>query len=519
MITARSKPSKTLQNNNNNNNNKNNTNSGGWIGCGKGGSSGWMIALIFFLSLIAVVLVVMLSNLYPSSVLTSSTGKADTNHLSIHPLMQAHPSHWHQYVEWLKQSMGHDNSSSIISSSSNKTQHQTQLRGPVDLVKETVLLTVNNTEKHATRSVDVNVNNQLHNLSTINKSHPIVASSGLPSNHYIHKVKDPLHNLLLDSSRPVNADAIHKHYSCQNQTMCYPSVLQLEKVYKLVDDPHEADYIIYLPESSKWDQSECNNPLLLPKLVILDESDSSEVYRPPAKNDLSPFLTFKRSYVRRQNGVFQGYMKYLLNMNILPMTYPVAEAYIKPKAIPIPQRALEIVCTLRGGGHDPTRRRVREFVEEYGKTREIVNIIAGEVNQQSRTVISKQYFEQMATAKIIVTSNPSHWEGDFRLCEAMASGALIFVDEMYVPRPFPFQDHQHLIYYNNKNKTDLFAKLDAIRSNPERLQEIALRGFAHALTFHRAVNLIDYIFCSVHVKERALQEKVYNLLNDNGEFV
>lgn len=143
----------------------------------------------------------------------------------------------------------------------------------------------------------------------------------------------------------------------------------------------------------------------------------------------------------------------------------------------------------------------------------------GEVNHQSRTVISKQYFEQMATAKIIVTSNPSHWEGDFRLCEAMASGALIFVDEMYVPRPFPFQDHQHLIYYNNMNKTDLFAKLDAIRSNPERLQEIALRGFAHALTFHRAVNLIDYIFCSVHIKERALQEKVYNLLNDNGEVI
>lgn len=411
MITTRSnhlqssKSSKVVQNNNN----KNNANNAGgsWIGCGNGGSSGWMIALIFFLSLVAVVLIVMLSNLYPSSALTSSSSKADANHLSIHPLMQVHPNHWHRYVEWLQQSIGHDNSSSTVSSltdqspSSNRTQQLTNLRGSGDLVKETVLL--NNTDKYLGRSVDNNANH-LYNPSLINKSHPIL-TTGLSSGHYIHKVKDPLHNLLLDNSRPVNADAIHKHYSCQNQTMCYPSILQLEKVYKvynckhlgfgvrfyflvreglllhpkiqLVDDPHEADYIIYLPESSKWDQSECNNPLLLPKLVILDESDSSEVYRPPAKGDLSPFLTFKRSYVKRQNGVFKGYMKYLLNMNILPMTYPVAEAYIKPKAIPIPQRALEIVCTLRGGGYDPTRKRVREFVEEYGKTREIVNIIAG----------------------------------------------------------------------------------------------------------------------------------------------
>ena len=36
---------------------------------------------------------------------------------------------------------------------------------------------------------------------------------------------------------------------------------------------------------------------------------------------------------------------------------------------------------------------------------------------------------------------------DFRLMEAMASGALIFVDHMYTPRPHPLIDNKHIVYY------------------------------------------------------------------------
>ena len=47
--------------------------------------------------------------------------------------------------------------------------------------------------------------------------------------------------------------------------------------------------------------------------------------------------------------------------------------------------------------------------------------------------------------------------------EAIASGALIFVDDMYVPRPHQLIHGQHIINYNNLNKTDLFSKLDKFR--------------------------------------------------------
>ena len=52
---------------------------------------------------------------------------------------------------------------------------------------------------------------------------------------------------------------------------------------------------------------------------------------------------------------------------------------------------------------------------------------------------------------------------DFRLMEAVASGALIFVDDMYVPRPHPLIHGQHIVYFNNSNKADLFEKLDKYR--------------------------------------------------------
>ena len=36
---------------------------------------------------------------------------------------------------------------------------------------------------------------------------------------------------------------------------------------------------------------------------------------------------------------------------------------------------------------------------------------------------------------------------DFRLMEAIASGALILVDRMYVPRPYPLIEGVHIVYY------------------------------------------------------------------------
>lgn len=89
---------------------------------------------------------------------------------------------------------------------------------------------------------------------------------------------------------------------------------------------------------------------------------------------------------------------------------------------------------------------------------------------------------------------------DFRLMEAMASGALIFVDYMYVPRPNNLEQHKHIVYYNNNNKTDFFIQMDKYHTNSKRARRVAVAGYLHAMKYHRAVNLIDYVFRTTHLK-------------------
>ena len=134
-----------------------------------------------------------------------------------------------------------------------------------------------------------------------------------------------------------------------------------------------------------------------------------------------------------------------------------------------------------------------------------------QVNTQDRGNFSNNhYFESMYHSQIIVTVNPTNWEGDFRLWEALSSGALVFVDPVFVPHPFPLISGEHVIYFSNTNKTELFSKLDYYRRNKEEARRIAINGYLHAMKYHRTVNLIDYVLRSTHLKE-AMEAKVTKL--------
>lgn len=314
---------------------------------------------------------------------------------------------------------------------------------------------------------------------------------------------------------------------CANQTQCIQPILQLKKTYKvyyckkvshgvrffflikegllhhpniiLVSTPEAAEVIVYLPESAAWGKSECNKPEYYNKLLVLDEGDGPQLFDSGVSNQQK--LMFKRSYVRRHDGTFQSYMGYVKRTDVLPMSYTIADAYVSSTFTRQANRDIEILCTLRPSKHDPARSRVSQWVAEYAKARGVQGALDKPVNGASRTVISTGYFDSMHRAQIIVTANPSGWEGDFRLCESMASGALIFVDQMYVPRPYPLVHDKHYIVYDNKNKTDLFEKLDAYRKDKALARRVALNGYIHAMRFHRAANLIDYVFRTLHMKE------------------
>ena len=125
----------------------------------------------------------------------------------------------------------------------------------------------------------------------------------------------------------------------------------------------------------------------------------------------------------------------------------------------------------------------------------------------------------MRHAKIVVTVNPANWEGDFRLWEAMCTGALIFVDPIFVPHQFPLIDRQHVIFFSNRNRSDLYLKLDYYRQHPEEAKRIALQGYFHAMKYHRTINLVDYILRTAHTREVMIHQKISSLIEDVPDYL
>lgn len=213
------------------------------------------------------------------------------------------------------------------------------------------------------------------------------------------------------------------------------------------------------------------------------------------------FMFFKRSFVSRRDGNFLSFA-HLDKPDVYPLTYAVTDTYL-PQTFRR-QRDLEIVCTLRGSKGMSTRLRVTDWLTEYVSLRGIDSskTVIGQINKGSRNSVSKAYFEQMYSSKIVVTVNPANWEGDFRLWEALASGALVFCDPLFVPHAHPLLDGVHVVHFDNSNKTTLFQRLDYYRSNPAEAERVRIAGYLHAMKFHRTVNLIDYVLRSADVKRR-----------------
>ena len=69
-----------------------------------------------------------------------------------------------------------------------------------------------------------------------------------------------------------------------------------------------------------------------------------------------------------------------------------------------------------------------------------------------------------------------------------------------MPHPFPLIDKKHVIHFSTADKSDLMAKLDYYREHKEEARTIAMRGYEHAMKYHRTTNFIDYVFVTAHTK-------------------
>ena len=246
----------------------------------------------------------------------------------------------------------------------NQTHHPSPLKFAIDAGED----------KSPRKGTDISDSHQLTLLTCPNQSKCIVPELQLQRKFRVYFCK-----------RPVNY-GVRFYFLAREGLLLHPNVVLIdEKKIK------EADFIIYLPGSSPWHKSECNDSSLARKLIVLDEGDGHQIFNPygsyedmakkiPQFDRLKAwyFLYFKRSFVTRKDGKFLNF-PHLDKVDVYPMVYSLAEAYIRTTFNQI--REIDISCTLRAMHGMTTRKRVREWVDEYVKIRGVQNFVSGEVGQ------------------------------------------------------------------------------------------------------------------------------------------
>jgi len=229
---------------------------------------------------------------------------------------------------------------------------------------------------------------------------------------------------------------------------------------------------------------------LLRKTVMIDFRDG--------KDDVFPFPVlkyFKRSIVDKSDIRNLKIQKY--RREIIPISYSIKEEILRmPEFKNIESNSRHIDISIFFQIKNPNRiyrDRVANFIKNNFSNLNIHVGVVGKIGEIGRNTIQKAYYNKMLHSKIVVTCNPNNWEGDYRLFEALASGALVFVDKMKTPIKNPFINGEHLIYYDILNLEELKEKILYYLEHNEERKKIALNGNEYAKKYHMARNRVDEI--------------------------
>lgn len=85
--------------------------------------------------------------------------------------------------------------------------------------------------------------------------------------------------------------------------------------------------------------------------------------------------------------------------------------------------------------------------------------VAGKDGAAGRSSAHSEYATGLTRSKVVVTANPTHWEGDARLAEAMRSGALVLVDRMVNPHAAVVNGSTVLVYRSVREMLEYVAVL------------------------------------------------------------
>ena len=266
----------------------------------------------------------------------------------------------------------------------------------------------------------------------------------------------------------------------------------------LVDRPEIADYLLF-----------CQNHLVQhnphhkrfgsikdrykDRCIMLDYGDD-----PGSLIDAEDFrwrLYFKRSVVDREHGRVVSYG----GRAVRTTAYCVIDDMC---AVPDgdDHRPIDVACLFEDAVIDTphfalARGRLLKFAKRFAETNPGLAMQIGTVSECGpigRSKIDPSYKRCLYASKIILHANPDFWEGDARLWEALASGALVFVDRLCAPIQHPLIDGEHLVFYDlgDEGLERLGQRLLHYLADDAERARIGHQGRQFALEHHRSVNRI-----------------------------
>jgi len=258
---------------------------------------------------------------------------------------------------------------------------------------------------------------------------------------------------------------------------------------ELVDNEGDSDFIFYFYHTRKH-KKYYTQQFPPQKTVIIDYHDRSQWLF-----QVKCFAYFKRSWVvmLKQEEGYTTKKPIPRDPHLHPLTMAIMDEFIIEEDM---ERDLVLSCPLRIKPGNPNRQRVLDLVrgmDIQGKTQ------IGVLNKGSMRAFNDQnmrdYFKLLKRSRIVVTCNPSRWEGDHRTWEALASGALVFVDRMWTPLRHPLIDGEHCIFYDLSDigLQELRAMILYYLKHTAEAETIAGVGHEFAMKHHRTSNRIDEI--------------------------
>jgi hypothetical protein len=243
-------------------------------------------------------------------------------------------------------------------------------------------------------------------------------------------------------------------------------------------------------------------------LIILDYHDPPTLQRPCTgpEGTILPDLYFKRSAAMKgpKNQMHltmpphpKAELYRTSNYPVVQLNYHLRREFaqmVLGERTPLINREYDICTVVDHKGNGGMRMIAPDLIEKQF-TNSSFKFHTGPVSKlgmsaRQAATPNARYVEMLQQrCKIVVTANPAGWEGDFRLCESLAGGGLVFTDEMVFYNPW-FLPQTHFVEYNTKT---LVPQLGYYLANLEEAERIARMGREEVLARHKDTDFLSYL--------------------------